>query len=66
MQKSVYAAIVVIGTLLASNAAAWCNEVLNSTRESVTQTVRDDVRRKIRERERSAVYARRPREVAPR
>ena len=63
MQKSVYAATIVIGTLLASNAAAWCNEVLSSTREQVTQSVRDDVRRKIHEREHApVVYAHPPRE----
>jgi hypothetical protein len=63
MRQSAYAVIIVIGTLLVSNAAAWCNEVLNSTREQVTQSVRDDVRRKIHEREHApAVYARPPRE----
>ena len=63
MQKSAYAAIIVLGTLLASNAAAWSNEVLNSTREQVRESVRDDVRRKIHEREHApAVYARPPRE----
>jgi hypothetical protein len=63
MRQSAYAVIIVIGTLLVSNTAAWCNEVLNSTREQVTQSVRDDVRRKIHEREHApAVYARPPRE----
>jgi hypothetical protein len=63
MRQSANAVIIVIGTLLISNATAWCNEVLNSTREQVTQSVRDDVHRKIHEREHApAVYARPPRE----
>jgi hypothetical protein len=51
MRKSAYPAPIVVGTQQASNVAAWCNEVLSSTREQVTQRVRDDVRRRIHERE---------------
>ena len=61
-----HAAVIAIAALTVWSAQARCNEVLNSTREQVTQTVRDNVRRQIQERERAAVYARHPREVAPR
>lgn len=69
MRNSVnYAAIILFGTLMVCNAAARCNEVVVSSRDTIIQGVRDDVRRKIQERNvSSSVHARsNPKQDAPR
>lgn len=51
MRQSLYcAAIIALGMFATLNARARADEVLDSTRETIIQGVRDDVRRKIHER----------------
>jgi hypothetical protein len=45
-----YAAVIALAALSVWSAEARCSEVLNSTRETIIQGVRDDIRRKIQER----------------
>jgi hypothetical protein len=45
-----HAAIIALATLVVWSAEARCNEIVNSTRETIIQSVRDDVRRRIQER----------------
>ena len=45
-----HAAVIALAALCLWSAEARCDEVLNSTRETIIQGVHDDVRRRIEER----------------